>query len=152
MTTTGKHQAGSRRRPKDRSGAAVFGLLLLGFLIWYFVFRDEPQPPTYESQMAALTRAQETLRTLEPFLAEQKRILEERQQLVGKLQSQSEELQKLVAADRAIVTALLEEQQRRYESRVWVERVWSFALGVISSLVATLAFGWFRRTKEDVPE
>lgn len=137
---------GSAHR-KDNGGAAVLVLILLCVGVYYLFFREgKPElPETVQQQVAVLDKTIEDLRGLSTFVIDQKRQLEEQERIVQSLHAEQQELGPVVAANRETINAVLAAEATRHESSVWWSRIEGFGMGVLSSLVASLAWSWIAR-------
>ena len=108
---------------------------------------------TYTQQLDALNNVQGSLNNLMQFVEMQKGKLKESEDLVNSLKSEQEKLKPVVEADRKTVEAILELQAQRAQTSVWRERGIGFALGVLSSILASslIALVSYMRKRKSPP-
>jgi len=94
---------------------------------------------SFNQQLDSLNTVQASLNNLIFFVEAQKSKLRETEELLSNLRLQQEQLQPAVAADQKTVQALLELQAQRTEQNLSRERWFGIFLGVLSSLIASLA-------------
>lgn len=99
---------------------------------------------TYERQLETLAGVQRSIDNLRDFVAAQRAQLQEQQAVLQGLKEEKEKLQPVVEANKEVVEALFRIQAERNSQGVWLERIIGFALGVVSSLVASLIWSAVR--------
>ena len=109
--------------------------------------REEAYQKTlsYESQLRQLQRVEISLRDLTQFVQIQRSRLRESQDLLQRLQREHESIRPMVEAERNAVDAVLRLQEERNRQNVRSERWIGFAMGVISSIVASIFFTFASR-------
>jgi len=115
--------------------------------------RPTLQNKDYREQIKSLNETEANLKQLITFIETQKAKLAESQVLVKSLKDEESKLRPVVEADRKIVDAILNTQLTRNRAHIWKERIISFLLGVIASIVAALfltAINRARKTRREV--
>jgi hypothetical protein len=97
----------------------------------------------YAEQFEKLDRASHDLEEVIRFFNEEQGRLYQAKKVVDDLQAERSRLQPLTEADKELVDRLFQEQEGRARKQVWLERVISFASGVVASLVAALLLRHF---------
>lgn len=95
----------------------------------------------YVVQIAKLNETEQRLKELLSFVGDQREALKQNEDAISRLKSQKESLAPLVASDQRIVDALFAAQEQRNQKAVSRERWVGFALGVVSSIVASTLIG-----------
>lgn len=98
-----------------------------------------------EAQLAQLTAIQNNLKELSSFIATQKNTVESTSVALAKLAEEKRTLELATSADRKSVEALFQMQEERNQKGRSKEVYFSFALGVLSSLVAAVLWAVFTR-------
>jgi sensor c-di-GMP phosphodiesterase-like protein len=125
----------------------LYFVILLIVIVGVYVFQDRPNKVIginrYEEMISKVRTIGHQLGTLSKFLeAEQKRITETEATL-SKLSEEKQLLEPVVQTYRETVEAILKANASRIARNVWKERLISFALGVVASLVASFAINLF---------
>ena len=101
----------------------------------------------YSLQLKQLQQTEESLQQLVTFVSHQKTTLKQSQDTLSSLKLEQEKLRPLVESDRITVEAILNAQDQRNSTNIWRERSIGFALGIISSLVASFILAIFSYLK-----
>lgn len=117
---------------------------LLGGVIPLALEQQKKKDPDYAAQIKALNNVESNLKGLIDFVEAQKRRVADTETVVTTLKQEEEKLRPMVEADRKVVDAILEAQQSRQSARIWKERLISFFLGVMASIVASFIFSAVR--------
>jgi hypothetical protein len=103
--------------------------------------RLRAQQLTYPYQLESLTQLERNTRNVLTFVETQRRDLLEMQKSLEQLRREREQIRPLVEADRRAVDAVFAEQTKRAGADLMRERWIGFAVGVISSIVASIVIG-----------
>lgn len=121
------------------------------FLLFLFVYRKfypvKATEDTIARRLENLNAISRELSSLKGFVEAQKESLALEQRTLERLKKEKESLEPLVSADREIVEAIFKQQERDQAGRIWFERGLGFALGVLSSLVASIVYDLFKKRK-----
>ena len=93
---------------------------------------------SFESQQSNLKQIETNLKDILSYVENQKAKLQESEDLVNKLNSEKQKLEVLVKADRNIINAIFDFQEKNKQKELWIGYIVSFILGVLSSLTAML--------------
>jgi predicted negative regulator of RcsB-dependent stress response len=99
----------------------------------------------YEKQVEQLDDIQDSIANLSEFVESQKTQLETSRQTIQKLEEEQEKLKPVVDADREVIDAILQLQDDKHRSRVWIDRGIGFSLGIIGSLIASIIWSAMRK-------
>lgn len=121
----------------------IFGLALSGVFAYGALTSDDllglrQKPSTYTEQLDRLNHMEGTLQDLKTFVAQERKNLEQSEKLLDDLRFEHETLQPIVSMDRSAVDALFALQNRRAQEAISWERWIGFAMGVVSSIIASL--------------
>lgn len=112
------------------------------FTALYFVrIEKEKQRSTnlsYAAQLNNLKQTESTIKNLLNYIENQKSKLQESEDILNNLRSEKKRLEPLVNADRDVVKAMFEYQDRSQKNERWIGYIASFILGILSSLMATV--------------
>lgn len=97
----------------------------------------------YGELLTQLDATSRQLRALIGFMDSQKVTIQKKEALIAQMGREEDRLRKIVEANRSTVAAILEEEARKRAAAAWRERLISFALGVISSLLAACLYTWW---------
>jgi hypothetical protein len=127
-------------------------MMLIGLTGLFSAISDslEKEKGSYSVQLEALERVEESLGELSDFVGEQKEKLFDSQKIIEDLKEEHSKLRPVVEAERKTVDAVLALQEESSKRDMWLERVYGFFLGVISSLAATGMLTVSRYLKKDV--
>jgi len=95
---------------------------------------------SFNKQMDGLNETEKNLKELLVFVELQKTSIAQTQSTLQYLNDEHDKLLPLVNADRQAVEALLAAQDQRNSSKMKTERIVSFILGVVASLVASVVY------------
>ncbi|MEQ1535627.1 MAG: hypothetical protein ABL923_07085 [Burkholderiaceae bacterium] len=112
------------------------------------------QSQSYVSQAQLLDETRVNLRALLSFIEDEQRNLKNSEMALITLKREHDQLKPLIDSDRKTIDALFSAQEARNKSAQSNERWIGFALGVISSLVASLILAIFahvRRRSRNTP-
>jgi len=129
--------------------ASFIGVVLV-VMSTFFVERPALQNKDYQQQIKSLNETERSLKQLVTFIETQKAKLAESEAVVKSLKEEESKLRPVVEADRKLVDAILDAQHSRSRAYIWKERIISFLLGIIASIVAALlltAINKARRTR-----
>lgn len=149
------------KAPRLTLVVTVLILLISGFSIY---FSDQTaresreakrlQSFSYAKQVQSLDETRASLQSLLDFVNNEKQNLQISQQTLQALKSEQERLKPLVESDRKTIDALFAAQEARNQTAQSTERWIGVALGVLSSLVASLVWAGIayalRRNKSDI--
>jgi len=147
-STRRSRSAASTAGNSDGAGCLVIVVVVAG--IWYwFVHRPArlDVPETYAEQIAQLDATQQQLNNLRRFIESQREALVEQNDTLHRLRSQSEQLRPIVEADDKVVQAVFSAQFRSQASRIWLERIISFIIGIASSMLGSMILSRLRRMR-----
>lgn len=135
------------KNPRATIIGTIAGILIGGSLIAYFTYKSQVKQQelerkrteslSYNQQLDALNNVQGSLQNLIQFVVEQKLKLKESEDIINTLKTEQEKLRPVVEADRQTVNAILELQSQKQQQGAWWERGIGFALGVLSSALAS---------------
>jgi hypothetical protein len=94
----------------------------------------------YTQQLNRLNEVEGSLKNLTEFVETQKKSLKETEDAINNLKKEEETLRPVVESDRRAIETLFELQAQRNQESIWRERIVSFVLGVIASIMAS--FVW----------
>jgi len=94
----------------------------------------------YHKQVESLNQVEANIKQLMAFVDVQKQQLKDSQDVLNGLKTEEQSLRPVVEADRKVVDAVLDAQQRRSREAIWRERIISFGLGVLASLIASVLY------------
>jgi hypothetical protein len=147
------------RYPRATIATTLVAFVFLGFTIFFVNKADQNRQETarqqnlsYGTQIAEMTRMEQSLHNLTDFVQGQKTKLKESEDLIAYLKSEQERLKPFVDADRKAIQAVFDLQDERNRSTLWRERWIGFGLGVLASLIASFLFAtvsyvsWRRRS------
>jgi hypothetical protein len=143
----GARGAESPRRDQDAAGCGCLALVLLlvGAFVGYRWIERGPVGDDFNRQAESVAKALVAANELSSYLERQQAEVQERNRIIAGLKEEEGKIRPLLQADRATVTAILEAEARQRRQEIWLERVFSFLLGVVSSLVATWVWNrWYR--------
>jgi tetrahydromethanopterin S-methyltransferase subunit F len=100
---------------------------------------------SYSQQVIQIRQLENNVTELLSFLDSQKKMLEDTQDTILRLENERKKLKPLVESDKQVVEAIFRAQEDRIASGALRERIIGFALGVLSSLVAS--FIWLVSVK-----
>lgn len=114
---------------------SVAGLLIISIsLIDRF---NIGQDKTINEKIEELNKMQEALATLDNYLENQEQYLERIAKQKKQMESEKSLVEKALKIDKENLVALIEYQKKGERSSIWIERIFSFLIGVLSSSVAT---------------
>ena len=90
-----------------------------------------------EEQLTKLDEMQISLKELQGFISGKKERLKKESATLATLKEEREKLEPVLDADRKTVESILELYQEKYRWRIWKERAFGFAIGFLSSLLAS---------------
>jgi len=116
-----------------------------------FYSEINPEPPgDMQVQIERLNRAGNDLKELEAFFEAQQRKILRSQELLKTLELEQANLQPVVEANRAIVEAVLNAQAASEKRDRWTERLIGFLFGIAGSLIASVIWSRFQRSRENI--
>ena len=147
-------ETANSKHPKVTLAASV---LLLGGLVSVVVIainEDNRQQEilkerngSYTVQMDELNKVEGSLKNLLSFVNQQKESLSESQTSIERLKKEEQQLRPVVEADRKLVEAVLATRAQADSRAAWKERTIGFAIGLLSSFLASLIFEYARRSR-----
>jgi len=102
----------------------------------------------YTNQFNILKETEKNLNDLSNFISSKKSEIEATQQLITSLERKKSELEPIVNAHQKVINAIFLQQKKEAEKSLWVERVVSFGLGILASLIASLIWHFTVRFRE----
>jgi predicted PurR-regulated permease PerM len=102
---------------------------------------------SYNGQMDELNKVEGSLKNLLSFVNQQKESLSESQTAIHRLKKEEQQLRPVVEADRKLVEAVLASRAQADSRAAWKERAMGFAIGLLSSFLASLIFEYVRRSR-----
>ena len=106
---------------------------------------DKTKP--YSTQVEELKNTEKSLRNLQVFVTEQKEKLIESEKILQNLKDEHNKIKPIVEADKRIVEAVFQTQEKRQRISIWVERALSFIIGIGASLIASQIRQWWVKRK-----
>lgn len=104
---------------------------------------------SYKEQLKALNSVENSLKNLESFIHLQKSKLNESERIIKSLEEERNKLKPLVEADQKIINAMFAIQEERKRTSIWIDRGIGFLMGISSSLIASLIWGFFTTRKRE---
>lgn len=139
-----------QRAPRTTVAGTVLGAAILGTVIYVTEQRSAAireakrlESLSYSVQAQKLEETKSNLHALLQFVEEERRNLQVSQQTLQSLKKEHEQLKPLVDSDRKTIDALFAAQEARNQTAQVAERWIGFALGVVSSLVASFVWAMF---------
>ena len=125
-----------------RSALLGFAVVSVAIILYLRNISASLGPETKESEYARqihlLNATEGQINDLLSFVQKEKQRIHEDEQTLQMLRSEHQKLQPVVESERKTVQAILEAEGRRQAANVWWGYLLSFALGVISSMLATI--------------
>ncbi|MBW2664450.1 MAG: hypothetical protein JRD93_21355 [Deltaproteobacteria bacterium] len=100
---------------------------------------------TYNEQIQALNDVEKSLNNLVDFVGRQKHKLRESEDILNALKKEHDTLKPVIETEREIIQKIFAIQSKRYMDNIWKERVVSFFVGVLASVIASFLYGLFQR-------
>jgi len=128
----------------------VGGVLLAIFAIWFtgvYVLQDQPPEEAAEEYTAVIGRIEgieKQLSELSSFLKRERQKVQDSEVIISKLQDEKAKLEPIVLTQRETVEAILSAHTRRISATAWKERIVGFGLGVLASLIASIAYEYLK--------
>jgi hypothetical protein len=127
------------QRDQDAAGGGclLLFLILVAAFFGYRWIERRPAGDDFNRQAESVAKALVAANELSTYLERQQSEVQERNRIIAGLKEEEGKIRPLVQADRATVSAVLEAEAWQRRREIWLERVFSFLLGVASSWVAT---------------
>lgn len=123
---------------------------ILGFFVAFLVYLQKYETESnfqYTYQVEKLTTVGKNIKDLSTFVEEQKRIMIKNQNILKSLEKEREKLSPILEADKKTVMAILDAHEKQKNENLWIERIISFTIGIISSMFASALFIAIKRKK-----
>lgn len=131
----------------DYNWSVYFLLATIILLIITYVFQDVPKNSIefndYKKASIGIKTINTELNNLSTFLAQEQNRVIETEEILRKLHNERTQLEPVIEAKREEVEAILKLYTHSITKNVWKERVSSFILGVLASLIASYIFQYF---------
>ena len=141
-----------RRLPRAMRVARTIGILIVFVIVASVLFSILTPTPNRDVQrrIDELAAVQNSLRELDKYVSGQRSTLNQLSTDIERLEQERTTLSTATELNRKQVEALLEFQASEQKKQQWLSITFSFALGVISSMAASLLLRWFsRRTNSE---
>jgi len=100
---------------------------------------------TFDEQINSLNDVESSLQELILFVNSQKSKLKESEEILNSLKNEHETLKPIVETEREVIKKIFALQSKMSSDAIWKERVVSFFLGVLASVIASFVYGLFQR-------
>jgi len=100
---------------------------------------------TFIEQVQSLNNVEKSLNDLIVFVNSQKEKLKDSEQILSSLKKEHETLKPIVETEREVIEKIFALQSKMSTDTIWKERVISFFLGVLASVIASFVYGLFQR-------
>lgn len=143
-----------RRSPK----LTVFGIFFTIALVVvaastteYLKKRDLKQnaPESLKVQIEELEKLDQGLNKLSAFIQLQKEQLNEKQSVISELEEKRSQLEPIVESQAEVVDAIFKVQEQRAQRSKWIDLGIGFVLGILGSLIASVALKLIDRRKQN---
>lgn len=98
-----------------------------------------------QNRVQELTQIQSSLTTLSDYVSSQRSTLQETEMTLDALKREKGDVERALSIQRPQLEALVAALDRDSMKRRWIERAWSFVLGLGASFLASKALGLFGR-------
>ncbi|MFH0988505.1 MAG: hypothetical protein V1799_00640 [bacterium] len=123
-------------------------IVVIFFLIGNWIFKGKESPDdALKMKVKKIEDIGGTLEDLSEYLQQQKTIIIAQDEQIKKLNKANQDLEPIVKAKQEIVDAIIFEAQKKAEDNSWRDRLIGIAIGIISSLFATLIWHFFLADK-----
>ncbi len=121
--------------------------ILLASAIYVLIYFLPDIPPHAESEKYALMISNikdigKKLFKLSQFFAQEQKRITDVEATINKLKDEKAEFEPIILLQREIVETILAAHDKRISANVWKERIIGFILGIITSYLATVLYGW----------
>jgi hypothetical protein len=120
----------------------LFGMWAVLRLTW-----DKPKDEFegYTKAIADIERVAENLTTIVTFLKQERVRVLKSEETVSRLRDEQTQLEPVILTQRETVNAILAAHAKTTASSTWKERSLGFISGLLTSLIATIVWEFFRR-------
>lgn len=109
------------------------------------VSQEGPHHKTYTQQIQALNDVEKSLSNLSAFVDLQKKQLKESEDIINSLKKEHDTLKPIVDTEREVLKKIFALQAQMAMDNIWKERIVSFFLGILASVIASFIYGLFQR-------
>jgi len=134
-----------RRTFSKRDAVLSVGCLVVGmFASVYSAYTIFPRATnagdTSAAQLRRLSEVEKSLSDLAKYVEQQKIEVTAAQQTLSALRTENRRLEPVVQTNRKLVQSILVASQAEQRTSIWTERIISFVLGILASLLASVLF------------
>lgn len=117
----------------------------------YLKKRDLKQnaPESLKVQIEELEKLDQGLNKLSAFIQLQKEQLNEKQSVISELEKKRSQLEPIVESQAEVVDAIFKVQEQRAQRSKWIDLGIGFVLGILGSLIASVALQLIDRRKQN---
>ena len=130
----------------DISNFLIVAIGTIISLALLYVFQDIPtqsESNEYTIVISDIKNMGNSLTNLNKFLKREQKRVADTEATIIQLQQQKTELEPIILSQKQTVEAILSAYAKRTTAHIWKERILSFILGIITSLIATVSYNYF---------
>jgi hypothetical protein len=143
-----------KKSPQPTAIISILAVLITAFSLGMSIYSSEKKrmqglekTQSYSEQFELLKSTEQNLNNLSTFISSKKSEIEATKNLILELEKKKSELEPIVNANEKVVDAIFLQQRKEIEKSIWTERLISFGLGLLASLIATIIWHFVGRYK-----